>query len=538
MKKILFITLMLSFFVTGCGKAPDSQMKVEHQNVLPSIESADPNGTLVLALSGEPTFFNPILYTDSESGEVVDLVFNGLVKVNETLEIIPDLAERWETSDDGREWKFFLKKGVKFHDGEELTAKDVVFTFNKILDTTTNTVRRSDYIINGKPIKFLVAGKYIVKAVLPEPFAPFLVRMSMGILPEHLFRNENINKSKYNQNPIGTGPFKFVRYKTADHVKLTRNDSYFGRIPLLKDIYFKIIMDSNVQLIALRKGEIDLAGIQPKDLEMMEKENKVNIFKYDRMLYSYFGFNCQKAPFDNPDVRRALAYAIDKKALIKTVTKGLASPAYSPSHPISWAYNPEVEKYEYNPKKAKELLFSQGWKLVGKQMVKDGQSFKFHVYIAKGSKASEKTVTMVQFFLKQIGVDLEIRILEWSSLLKIVNAVEQPKAFDSIMMAWSLGIDPDSYSIWHSSQYPKGFNHNGYANKEVDMLLERGRRELDRDKRSQIYGRMYEVIASEQPYYFLWYPKSIAGVSRRVGGLSEPGPAGIMLNIEDVFVTK
>lgn len=536
MKKTLLTIIILSLFITACSKAPEK--KVEHQNILPQIENADPNGTLVLALSGEPTFFNPLLYTDSESGKVVDLVFNGLVKVDEKLEIIPDLAESWKASKDGKVWAFYLKKGIKFHDGRELTAEDVVFTFNKILDIKTNTVRRSDYIINGKPIKFSASDKYTVKAVLPEPFAPFLVRMSMGILPKHLFEKEDINKSKYNQNPVGTGPFIFVRYKTADHVKLERNENYFGRIPLLKEIFFKIIMDSNVQLIALRKGEIDMAGIQPKDLEMMETENRVNIFKYDRMLYSYFGFNCQKAPFDNVNVRRAIAYAIDKKALIETVTKGLASPAYSPTHPISWAYNPEVEKYEYNPAKAKEVLISQGWGLVDGKMVKDGQPLTFHVYIAKGSKASEKTVTMIQFFLKQIGVGLEIRILEWSSLLKIVNAVEGPKAFDSIMMAWSLGIDPDSYSIWHSSQYPKGFNHNGYVNKEVDSLLEHGRRELDREKRAQIYGRMYEVIASEQPYYFLWYPKSIAGVSRRVGGLSEPGPAGIMLNIEDVFVTK
>jgi len=491
-----------------------------------------------MTLAGDPTYFNPILYTDSESGSVVGLLFNGLIKVNEDLAIVPDLAEKWETKNNGKEWIFHLKKGVLFHDGIELTADDVVYTFQKILDTTTNTVRRSDYVINGKPIAFKKIDKYTVRCVLPETFAPFLLSMGMGIIPKHLLEKENINTADFNRNPIGTGPFKFKTYKTADNVLLVRNDTYFGRKPLLAKIYFKIISEANVRLIALRKGEIDYATVPPKDFEKIKAENKVNVFVYDQLAYTYLGYNYRKPPFSDVRVRQAIAYAVDKRWLIKSIMKDLATPVYSPSHPLLWSHNDNVNKFLYSPEKAKQLLSQAGWKLSNGILKKDGKPFVFDIYMSKGSTTAEKAATKIQQDLKKMGITMNLRVLEWSSLLKIINAPKDPKGYDAVMMAWSLGLDPDSYGIWHSSEYPKGFNHNGYKNKEVDKLLVKGRQVIDQAARKKVYARIYDLIAQDQPYLFLWSPKDVAGVSRRVGGLSKPGPAGLFVNIEDVFVTK
>lgn len=535
---VLWLSLLLSACIGPNPQPQTSLPKVPQHVMLPASDRADPNGTLVMALSGDPTFFNPILYTDVESGTVADLIFNGLVRVNEKLQFVPDLAASWEVLDQGKTWIFHLRKGVRFHDGIELTADDVVFTFSKILDPKTNTVRRSDYLINGRPVRFIAVDKYTVKAELPESFSPFLSNMTMGIVPKHLLEKEDINTSDFNRKPIGTGPFKFVEYKPSDHVDLVRNDNYFVHSPKLARIYFRIISDANVQLIALRRGEIDEAGIPPKDYASMIRENKVNVFMYDRLGYSYLGFNNRRPPFDDQTVRQAMAYAVDKDIIIKTVLKGLATNAYSPAHPVSWAFNANVEKFPYNPDKAKTLLLTAGYVLRNGILVKDGQPFKFTVLLTKGNPSGEKAAAIIQQQLKTIGVQMEIRLMEWSSLLKIVNSTQKPKQYDAIMMGWGLGVDPDAYSIWHSGEYPAGFNHNGYANRDVDDLLIEGRREMDQQKRKAIYANVYARIAHDQPYLFLWYPRSIVGVSRRVGGLCEPGPAGLFVNIENVFVTR
>src|SRR3989339_1592916 len=192
----------------------------------------DLNGEIRFSLGGEVSVLNPILSTDTASSAVEGAIFSGMVKVNEKLEMIPDLAQKWSVSKDGKVWTFRLRRDVKWHDGFPFTAEDVKFTFDSILDPKVNSVRRSDYIIDGQPIKFKVIDKYTVQAILPKPFAPFLTRLGMGILPKHLFSGQDINRSIYNRKPIGTGPFKFAEWKTGDYVKVIRNDNYFKGKPL------------------------------------------------------------------------------------------------------------------------------------------------------------------------------------------------------------------------------------------------------------------------------------------------------------------
>jgi len=488
---------------------------------------ADPNGKLVFSLLGEISILNPILSTDTSSSAVEGTIFSGMTRINEKLEVIPDLATTWEVSEDGKSWTFHLRKDVKWHDGEPLTSADVVFTFNAILNPKVNSVRRSDYIIDGKLIEFSAVDDYTVKAVLAQPFAPFLARSGMSIIPKHLLDGEDINTVDFNRQPVGTGPFKFKEWVNGDHATVVRNDDYYLGRPKLAEIVFKVIPDENSQLIALEAGEIDEAGIPPKDYERLKKTKGINVFEYDALTYSYLGFNLANPKFSDPRVRQALAYATDKAQLVEIIFNGLASPAYAPTAPISWAYSDEVAKYAFDLTKAKALLKEAG-----------AENLEFTILVNKGNKEREKAAVILQQQYKQIGVKVKIKVMEWSALLKIVNAATDPKGFEAMIMGWSLGLDPDSYSIWHSSQYPKGFNFIKYQNKEVDGLLEKGRTTLAKVERQKIYGQMYQLISADQPYIFLWYPKIISGVRDNVGGLSKPGPAGLFVNLHEVFVTR
>jgi len=488
----------------------------------------DPNGQLTFTLGGEVSILNPILSTDTSSSSVEGPIFNGLTKINEKLEIIPNLAKSWKVSSDGKTWTFNLRDDVLWHDGKPFTAHDVKFTFDTILNPKVNSVRRSSYIIDGKPIGFGVKNKYTIQAILPKPFAPFLSRIGIGILPKHLLAGKDINTAEFNRKPIGTGPFKFAEWKKGHYARLIRNDKYFGTKPLLKEIIYKVIPNENASLIALEAGEVDEAGIPFKDYSRMKSTKGLNVYEYDGLIYTYLGFNIKHPIFKNRNVRRALAYATNKKQLVGLVLRGHGTPAYAPEAPISWAYSEDVQKFPYNPTLAKAMLKKAGYE----------KGFEFTVLLNQGNKNREKAAIILQQQYKKVGVKMNIRVMEWSAMLKIVNAPKGPKDFDAVLMGWSLGLDPDQFSIWHSTQYPRGFNFIGYHNKEVDRLSEKGRVTMDRKTRKLVYAKLNRIISEDQPYIFLWYPKVISGVRDRVGGLSKPGPGGLFLNIEKVYIRK
>mgnify|MGYP001337321190 CR=1 FL=1 len=325
----------------------------------------DPS-VLSLNIGAEPSFINPILSTDTASSAVESLVFNGLMKVNSKLEMVPDLAESYTVQNNGKRYLFKLKQNVKWHDGEAFTADDVIYTFNTLMDPKTNTVRRSSYFIQGKPITFKKIDTYTVQVDLPKVFAPFLIHMGMGILPQHILNTQDINKSPFNRKPIGTGPYRFVDWKPSQYVKLTRNDAYFWKRPKSKHILMRIIPDKNTSLVSLKKGEIDLEqNLQSKDFPKLKSDQNLNTYRYYSMDYTYLGFNLKKKPFSNPKFRHAVSYAINREALVQSVLKGYGYPAYLPASPVQWQYPTlsKISTYAYNPEKSKALLKELGYTL-------------------------------------------------------------------------------------------------------------------------------------------------------------------------------
>ncbi|OGC29095.1 hypothetical protein A2311_03840 [candidate division WOR-1 bacterium RIFOXYB2_FULL_48_7] len=486
----------------------------------------DPQGELRFALGGEVSLLNPVLSTDTVSSAVEGVLFSGLVTVNEKLEMVPDLAKSWQVSKDGKIWTFYLRRNVKWHDGVPFSSADVKFTFDTILNPKVNSVRRSDYIIAGQPIKFLAVDKYTFRAILPQPFAPFLIHMGMGILPKHLLAGKDLNTADFNRRPVGTGPFKFLEWKTGDHITVVANANYYLGKPLLKSINYKIIPDENARLIAFEAGEIDAVDVPAKDYARMKAGEGALIVENDVLMYTYLGFNLANPKFGDRRVRQAIAQAINKQQIIGLVLRGLGLPANVPSAPASWAYAPG-KKLVFDPVRARQLLNEAGV-----------EELEFTVLVNQGNKEREKAAVIIQQQLKKVGIKMNIRVLEWSAMLKIVNAPKDPRDFEAVLMGWSLGLDPDAYSIWHSSQYPRGFNFIKYTNKQVDKWLEQGRTTVDRRARKKIYAQIWTTLAWDQPYVYLWYPKGVSAISHRVGGLAKPNPAGVFLHIEKVYIKK
>ena len=523
-KSCLSLLLCICLFLTQSCSKPQSDNK----------------DTLILQLGGEPSILNPILSTDLPSSQVEDLIYSGLFRVNADLQLETDLLERYTVEPDGKTYVFFLKKNVTWHDGVAFTAEDVKFTFEKILDPKTRTVRRGDFIIAGKPIDFEIIDTHTLKITLPKPYAPFLSRISMGIIPKHIYEKEDINTSPHNRHPIGTGPFTFGEWKSGQHLLLKRNNAYFGDKAKASRILLKIIPDNNTATIALENGEIDESSILGKDYAHYKNHARFDIYRYYGLSYVYLGFNLKHPFFKDVRVRQAISHAIDKEALVKGVLNGFGMQAHIPSVPALWSYPKagQFSTYPFSTQKSIALLKEAGFVLNPKTGVleKDGKPFEFTLMTNKGNKDREKSAEVIQQMLKQIGISMKIQLMEWSAFIKVLNEKKDPKTFDAAMLGWSLGIDPDCYTIWHSSEYPQGFNFIGYKNPLVDSLLIQGREEISQEKRKKIYENLYSEISKDSPYVFLFFSENLHGINKRVNGLSKPGPAGLMTKIENIYL--
>ncbi len=487
----------------------------------------------VVSSIGDAIFLNPVLASDSASSSVNSYIYNGLLKYDKDLNLVCDLAESYQVSQDGLQIKFNLKKNIFWHDGEPFTVKDVKFTFDKLTDPNTRTPFSSDYLMVKN---FEVLDDYSFIVTYEQPFAPILESWCIGIIPEHIFRNEDINTSEYNRKPVGTGPYIFKKWVTDQKIVLEANPNYYEGVPKIKVCLFRVIPDQSVQFLELRTETIDELSLTPDQWNAYDSFFKnYDKYRYPSFGFTFLGFNLEKEPYNNIKFRQAVSYAIDKKDIIKGVLSDMAKTAWGIFPPQSWAYK-EVEPYEYNPEKALDLLLSIGFsKSPDDKLLYNNKDFEINIITNQGNKSRELTAQIIQEQLKKIGLTVNIRILEWSTFL---NQYVNKKNFDALILGWNTAIDPDQFSLWHSSQCGLGqYNFMSYKNNEVDDLLVKARTTFDKEERIRCYHKIQDIMREDPPCIFLYYPENLVCVHKRFNNV-ELAPAGIGWNFYQWFVNE
>ena len=423
---------------------------------------------------------------------------------------------------------FDLRKDAVFHDGHPFDSGDVLFTYNSIINPKGTSPRKSDY----EPVKAVnVLGPHRIKFTYKRLFSPAFGSWAMGILPEHIL-NENklkqeakkrgrdpekfiMRDSNFGRNPIGTGPFKFMEWKSDEVIRLIRNENYWDGAPEYEEYVMRIIPDSLTQEMEFYAGAIDNYSVQPHQVSRFSKENKYQSFSSIGYFYSYIGYNIRNPLFKDIEIRTALGMAIDIEPIIKYVLYGEGERVTGPYPKITEWYDPDVKPLPYNPEAAIKILNSKGWrKNSDGWLEKDGKIFEFNFITNSGNPIRKNILTIVQESWRKIGVKSNTQLFEWAVFLKdFVNTLK----YDALVLGWSMGIDPDLYQIWHSSQAgPKQLNFVGYKNTEADRLITRIRKEYDRLKQVKMARELHRIIARDQPYTFLYVTKSTQVLDKKI----------------------
>lgn len=423
---------------------------------------------------------------------------------------------------------FHLRPQVKFHDGHIFNAYDVQFTFEALMNPKNLSPRIADY----EPVKTVeVVDPLTVRVVYKRLYSPAIGTWGIGMLPEHLLNKAaltrearhlgkdpstfSIRQSAFNRQPVGCGPFKFRRWKSDQYIVLDRFDEYWEGPANYKNYTFRIIPDLLTQEMEFYAGTIDSYSVQPHQVARLKDDARFQYFSGTSFGYSYIGYNMRRKPFDDVRVRRALGMAIDVNKIINYVLYNQGERITGPFVKQTDFYNHDIKPLPYNPSGALKLLEAAGWKRNAQGWLeKNGKRLQFTLITNNGNDLRKAILAIAQDAWKQIGIDVRTDLLEWSVFIQ--ERVDKAD-FDALILGWQMGIEPDLYQIWHSSQtHPYQLNFVGFKNKEADDLIIKIRQEYDHQKQVEYSHRLHEIIARENPYTFLYVGKWTALLDKRI----------------------
>lgn len=449
------------------------------------------------------------------------------------MEPVPHLALSWKNSPDGLTWVFHLRRDVRFHDGTELTAEDVKFTFDKINDPSISSPYVSVFN-NFKTVR--VNDRYTVEIQLKDPLPSLPFYLDVGILPKHLLKEENIEESRFNYQPVGTGPFKLERW-SKNEIVLKANRNYFAGEPYLNKVIVKVFKNQNIVWAELMSGDVDFVfPPYSRNYDIIDKIPDFKVYSFLNPYYYISAFNETKIYFRHQKVRQALNYAINKEKMLSKVLYGKGRISSGTVYPLSWAYNREINPYSYKPRKALELLKEANWQDTnGNQILdKDGREFEFLLLIVQGDDVSRACALLMQQQLLEVGIRMIVKPLPFSI---IYEKFLLTKKFDAALLS-IVSDDPDkNFAWWHSSQINRGFNVFSYRNEKVNELLEKGRITLEREVRKKIYFQFQREMYKDPPGIFLFWRDYLIGIHKRFKGV-KVSPIAIFSNINEWYVPK
>jgi peptide/nickel transport system substrate-binding protein len=476
-------------------------------SLLSSCSRAPAPNTLVMLIEFSPTSLDPRVGTDAQSERIDQLIFDPLVRRDEHFIIRPWVAERWEIPDP-RTYIFHLRRDVRFHDGRPLTSRDVKWTLDSIRNGSLITLKATTY----KFIEHIDAPDDSTLVIhLSEPDGTLLYNLSegaFGIVPYG-------SNKQFSSNPIGSGPFRFVRNDPDSQVILDRYENYWSERARVDRVRFAVVPDETTRALELRKGSADVSAsgsLTADTVSALRRDPKLDVDQQPGTVLAYLAFNLRDPILKDVRVRQALAYAIDRGPILHYLFGDAGRLAESVLPPEHWAYDPNLPRYTHDPAKANTLLDAAGYR-------RDRHGVRFHLLMKTSTQESTRLLAAVlQQQLRAVGIALDIRSFEFATFYADVNQ----GSFQLYSLRWIGGNeDPDIfYYAFHSSSFPpRHANRSYYVNPEVDRLIEAGRATLDQEKRKQIYTQVQQVLARDLPYINLWYFDNVVVHSRRVKNL-------------------
>ena len=462
-------------------------------------------GTPVLTYgSGDYTAINPALY---EHGEINLLLFAGLTAHNEKNEVIPDVAEKWEYDKGSHTYTFTLRQDVYFHDGVQLTSRDVKFTLEAIMNPANASENASNY---EEITSISTPDAFTVAITMAAPNVAMLDYLCMGILPAHLLEGKDLATDPFNQNPVGAGPYRLSGWDMGQSITLVRHEAYHRGAPKIESIVFKIVEDTHARALQLKSGELQLAQVTPEDAALFDSQ-EFAVREMDTADYRGILYNLNSDFFGKyRELPGILSYAIDRKAIVEAVLEGRGEEAYSPLQKGPYC-NPQMERFSYDPQKAQQLLEQAGWsKGADGFYQKDGQRLQFVIHNGQGDQVRIDMSNICAQQLREIGADVSVQVdaqVDWAHQ-------------DAYLIGWGSPFDPDdhTYKVFGTG---KAANYSGYSNAQVDALLKAARETEEREERKALYQAFQEALAADPPYTFLAYVDAVYVATPALKGISE-----------------
>ncbi len=462
--------------------------------------------TMTVAIGTDASTFDPHFCTDSATEVLNKNLYSNLVRFNAKMEIVPDLATKWEVSADGLTWSFDLRDSVKFHDGTAFNADAVKASFERLLDEKTGSPRRSvlamiKNIDVVSPTRLKLTTAYPTGSLLQQLAHPVGAIISPAAIAKY--------GKDLSRNPVGTGPFKLTEWKSGDKIVMEKNASYFDGAPAISQLVWKIVPEDSARTMLIESGQADVVLRVPvADLERLRAKSDVSLLEGPTVMTMYVALNNSRGPLKDVRVRQAINYAVDKDSLVKNIVGGLGIVADAPISQSTWGYA-KVGAYPFDRAKAKDLLTQAGY----------AKGMDLELWTPVGRYLMDRQVAEnLQAQLAEVGITIKIRPWEFQALMSEVKKGQ----FDAVLLGWSPSTgdaDQGLYPVFHSSQFPPNSNRAFYSNPQVDKLLVDARQATEPQTRLSLYAQAEKTIMDEAAWLFLYYPKQVVMTRANVRGV-------------------
>lgn len=496
--KLSGLVLACGLLLAGCGGS-NKQDGTNAATAGQTAGTADDGAVLTVAQIADAVSLDPHKANDSASVQPMRQIYNELVTLDQDMKVIPSLATEWEQVDD-LTWLFHLREGVLFHNGDELKASDVVFSFNRLINPET-----------AAPAAFMLSvidvvsaeDDYTVKIITKTPFAPLLYNLTHNACAIISEKAVTAGGDGYGQNPVGTGPFKFQEWKKNQEISFEANPDYFMGAAQLSKLVFRIIPESSTAISELKTGGVDMVLDLPAQYADQLNGGGLHVEKFSTFTTKYLGFDHRQEPFNDVRVRQAINHATNKDAIIKVAFNGNGQVLSQPMAPGINGYNTSVTPYAYDVEKAKSLLAEAGFA--------DGFTSKLYI---SDKEEDNKIATLLQSQLKEVGISVEIQVIEWGAYLSKTS-----EGVPMFLLGWSTvtgDSDNGMYSNFHSSAFGSQGNRIFYSSPEVDKLMDDGREEFDPAARARHYEDAAKIINDDAAWDFLLAKEYLIGMNDNV----------------------